>query len=59
MFSEFTRTEIVYTQKFTGNYEDNEIIRFYDNNLQDISQPKKMSFPSTFFQNLNTLHRIY
>ncbi|MGK0468332.1 GNAT family N-acetyltransferase [Clostridium sp.] len=36
MFSKFTRTEIVYTNKFTENYEDNEIIRFYDNDLKDM-----------------------
>ena len=36
MFSKFSSTEIVYTKKFTENYEDNEIIRFYDNNLQDM-----------------------
>ncbi|MGH4119532.1 GNAT family N-acetyltransferase [Clostridium sp.] len=36
MFSKFAETEIVYTKKFTENNEDNDIIRFYDNNLQDM-----------------------
>lgn len=36
MFSKFSNTEIVYTKKFTENYEDNEIIRFCDINLQDM-----------------------
>lgn len=36
MFNKFSSTEIVYTKKFTENYEDNEIIRFYDINLQDM-----------------------
>ena len=36
MFSRFSNTEIVYIKKFTENYEDNEIIRFYDINLQDM-----------------------
>ncbi|MBU3191860.1 GNAT family N-acetyltransferase [Clostridium bowmanii] len=36
MFSKFTSTDIVYTKKFSENYEDNEIIRSYDNNLQDM-----------------------
>ncbi|MBU3144593.1 GNAT family N-acetyltransferase [Clostridium sp. CF012] len=34
MFSEFSSTEIVYIKKFTESYEDDEIIRFYDKNLQ-------------------------
>lgn len=33
MFSKFLSTEIEYIKKFTENYEDNQIIRFYDNNL--------------------------
>ena len=36
MFSKFSSTEIVYTKKFTENYEGKEIIRFYDNNLLDM-----------------------
>jgi spore maturation protein CgeE len=36
MFSKFAETEIVYTKKFTENYEDNDIIRFYDNDLHDM-----------------------
>jgi len=36
MFSKFSSTEIVYTKKFAQNYENNEIIRFFDNNLQDM-----------------------
>lgn len=36
MFSKFSSTEIVYTKKFSQNYEDNEIIRFYDMNLKDM-----------------------
>jgi spore maturation protein CgeE len=36
MFCKFTKTEIVYTKKFTENYKDNEIIRFYDKDLQDM-----------------------
>jgi len=36
MFSKFSNTEIVYVKKFTENYEDGEIIRFYDNNLPDM-----------------------
>lgn len=36
MFSKFAKTELVYTKKFTENYEDNEIIRFHDNDLQDM-----------------------
>ncbi|MGH4137107.1 hypothetical protein [Clostridium sp.] len=36
MLNKFTSTDIVYTKKFSENYEDNEIIRFYDNNLQDM-----------------------
>jgi spore maturation protein CgeE len=34
MFSKFSSTEIEYIKKFTENYEDNQIIRFYDNNLK-------------------------
>jgi spore maturation protein CgeE len=34
MFNKFSKTELIYTKKFTENYEDNEIIRFYDNNLK-------------------------
>lgn len=34
LFSNFSETETVYIKKFTENYEDNEIIRFYDNSLQ-------------------------
>lgn len=36
MFNKFSSTEIIYTKKFTENYEDNEIIRFYDNNLKEM-----------------------
>ena len=36
MFSKFSHTEIVYVKKFTENYEDNEIIRFYDDKLPDM-----------------------
>jgi spore maturation protein CgeE len=33
MVSKFSNTEIVYAKKFAENYEDNQIIRFYDNKL--------------------------
>lgn len=33
MFSRFSSTEIEYTKKFSQHYENNEIIRFYDNEL--------------------------
>ncbi len=36
MFSKITNTDIVYTKKFTENYEDLEIIRFYDYKLPDM-----------------------
>ncbi len=36
MFSKFSNTDIVYTKKFSEFYENNEIIRFYDNSLQDM-----------------------
>lgn len=36
MYNKFLNTEIVYTKKFTENYENKEIIRFYDINLQDM-----------------------
>lgn len=36
MFNKFLSTELMYTKKFTENYEDDEIIRFYDNNLKDM-----------------------
>jgi spore maturation protein CgeE len=36
MFSKFSSSDIVYSKKFTHNYENNEIIRFYDNNLRDM-----------------------
>jgi spore maturation protein CgeE len=36
MFNKFSSTELIYTKKFTENYEDNEVIRFYDNNLKDM-----------------------
>lgn len=36
LFSKFISTDIIYTKKFSKNYENNEIIRFYDNNLRDM-----------------------
>jgi len=36
MFNKFSSSEIAYTKKFTEKYEDDEIIRFYDNNLPDM-----------------------
>lgn len=33
MLNKFSSTEIEYIKQFTQNYEENEIIRFYDNNL--------------------------
>jgi hypothetical protein len=33
MFNKFSSTELIYTKKFTESYEDNEIIRFYDDKL--------------------------
>ncbi|MBZ9687428.1 GNAT family N-acetyltransferase [Clostridium estertheticum] len=36
MFSKFSRTDIIYAKKFSENYENNEIIRFYDDNLKDM-----------------------
>ncbi|PRR81190.1 GNAT family N-acetyltransferase [Clostridium vincentii] len=36
MFNKFSSTELIYTKKFTESHEDTEIIRFYDNNLQDM-----------------------
>lgn len=36
MFSKFSNIELVYVKKFTENYEDSEIIRFYDNKLPDM-----------------------
>jgi spore maturation protein CgeE len=36
MFNRFSNTELIYTKKFTESLEDTEIIRFYDENLQDM-----------------------
>lgn len=36
MFSKFSSTEIVYVKKFTKNYENKEIIRFFDNKLPNM-----------------------
>lgn len=36
MFSKFSNSDIVYTKKFAEYYENNDIIRFYDNSLQDM-----------------------
>ena len=36
MLSEYLKTDIIYTNQFSENYENNDIIRFYDNNLQDM-----------------------
>jgi len=44
LFSKFSSTELVYIKKFTENHEDNEIIRFYDNDLKDIGEKTELLF---------------
>ncbi len=36
MFKKFLSTELIYIKKFTKNFEDDGIIRFYDKDLEDM-----------------------